>query len=63
MVEELYTEASGPEAFHRGDRIADLLDYDWGIFSEELVDDRQELVCRHSHGGPAREGVVRLSGL
>lgn len=44
VVEELYTEASGPEAFHRGDRIADLLDYDWGIFSEELVDDRQELV-------------------
>jgi hypothetical protein len=44
VVEELYTEANGPDAFHRGDRIGDLLDYDWGIFSEELVDDRQELV-------------------
>jgi RES domain-containing protein len=44
VVEELYTEASGPEAFDRGDRIGDLLDYEWGIFSEELVDDRQELV-------------------
>jgi RES domain-containing protein len=42
-VAELYTEASGPEAADRGERIGDLLDYDWEIFSEELVDDRQEL--------------------
>lgn len=42
-VVELYTEASGPEAADRGERIGDLLDYEWGIFSEELVDDRQEL--------------------
>ena len=43
-VVELYTEASGAEFFRDGERIGDLLDYEWGIFSEELVDDRQELI-------------------
>jgi hypothetical protein len=43
-VVELYTEASGPEYFRHGERIGDLLDYRWGIFSEELVNDRQKLI-------------------
>jgi hypothetical protein len=42
-VATLYTEASGPEAADRGERIGDLLDHQWMIFSEKLVDDRQEL--------------------
>jgi RES domain len=40
-VVELYTEAGGPGA--AGERIGDLLDYEWELFSEELVDDRQKL--------------------
>jgi RES domain-containing protein len=43
VVDELYTEASGWKAPDRGERIGDLLDYQWEIFSEELVNDRQEL--------------------
>src|SRR6516162_339415 len=43
VVDELYTEASGWKATDRGERIGDLLDYQWRIFSEELVNDRQEL--------------------
>jgi hypothetical protein len=42
-VSELYTDAGGFRAADRGERIGDLLDYGWGIFSEELVDDRQQL--------------------
>ena len=43
-VVELYTQASGPsDALERGELIGDLLDYEWGIFSGELVDTRQEL--------------------
>jgi hypothetical protein len=42
-VVELYTEASGSDALDRGELIGNLLDYEWGVFSEELVDMRQEL--------------------
>ena len=42
-VVELYTQASGPDATDRSELIGDLLDYEWGVFSEELVDMRQEL--------------------
>jgi len=39
----LYTQATGLDAPDRGELIGDLLDYEWGVFSEELVDMRQEL--------------------
>jgi RES domain-containing protein len=43
VVSSLYTEAHGYDAADRGERIGDLLDYQWQVFSEELVDIRQDL--------------------
>jgi hypothetical protein len=42
-VVSLYAQADGPEAAHRGEFIGDLLDYQWQLFSEALIDLRQEL--------------------
>jgi NTP pyrophosphatase (non-canonical NTP hydrolase) len=43
VVEALYIQADGPDAADRGERIGDLLDYQWQLFSEALIDLRQEL--------------------
>jgi RES domain-containing protein/NTP pyrophosphatase (non-canonical NTP hydrolase) len=42
-VVNIYTQADGPDAFDRGELIGDLLDYEWLLFSESLVDIRQQL--------------------
>jgi RES domain-containing protein len=42
-VVAIYAELTGPDAMDQGELIGDRLEYDWQIFSEELVDDRQEL--------------------
>lgn len=42
-VVNLYTQADGPDVAQRGERIGDLLDCQWELFSEALVDLRQEL--------------------
>ena len=42
-VASLYVEANGPDAADRGERIGDILDYEWEIFAEALTDLRQEL--------------------
>ena len=43
VVASLYSQADGYDAADRGEHIGDLLNYQWGVFSEELVDLRQEL--------------------
>jgi NTP pyrophosphatase (non-canonical NTP hydrolase) len=43
VVSSLYSQADGYDAADRGERIGDLLDYQWQVFSEALVDLRQDL--------------------
>jgi hypothetical protein len=43
VVSQLYSQADGYSAAYRGERIGDLLDYQWQIFSEALIDLRQDL--------------------
>jgi RES domain-containing protein len=45
VVSSLYSQADGYDAADRGERIGDLLDYQWQIFSETLVDLRQDLAA------------------
>jgi hypothetical protein len=42
-VSSLYSQADGYDAADRGERIGDLLDSEWQIFSEALIDLRQDL--------------------